>query len=64
MCSSDLLRTTARGAAMRVLTRVVGMRALSEPEVASQLAACTRVSLSSYQLMAPDDTLLRANETS
>ena len=60
-----MLHTTARGSAMTVSTRVVGMRALSGSEVASQLAECTRVSLGSYTLMAPDaDTHLRRNETS
>jgi hypothetical protein len=58
-----LLRTAARGAAMRVSTRVVGMRALSAAEVAAELASCERVSLGAFRLPAADATLLRANET-
>jgi hypothetical protein len=60
-----LLRTTARGEAMSMATRVVGMRLLSESEVASQLADCSRVSLGNYTLLAPDAvTQLHRNETS
>ena len=62
-----MMRSTARGAAMLVSTRVVGMRALSAAEVQAQLAECGRVSLGHHAPLAGDagaaDVQLEANAT-